>query len=459
MNMRHDMLKVWRTRVASLAAAALMLGTTQALADQWNDKTTMRFTSPVRVPGATLPAGEYVFELMDLKSSRHMVQIWNSDETDIIATTHAVPVKRQDPQGTTTVMFAAPNGATAPALKAWYYPGTLYGHEFIYPGDEARDISVRTKTLVLSDDAREGSETGGALRMYQADGSNSEWRADDAVIREWHDWSKNANVRARTVTEAAESEEKRAATAPMVTSSPEGMSVSVGELEEQPSHYIGQTISVDAEVEKVLGPRVFTIDEPNWIDLDGEVLVHMPSALATLVRPDDRVRITGTVRPFVKADFEQDWSWFGDDSDKVSVSLERRPVLVATKIIGGDDDRAMFIAKSESEGSTANAAGTRENRANPTVSSVVAIAPVAVGRYVELEQVKVDRVTDNGFFITSGDTSVFVRPADGNQTTVRAGETVSIDGIVLTMPSSMRDQFDKMHSRGSSVYVYATDVS
>jgi hypothetical protein len=81
---------------------------------------------------------------------------------------------------------------------------------------------------------------------------------DDATLREWASWQQ----------ERGDAATRASATA--VQADRQGMQVSVDDLEDNPTKYIGQFISVDAEVEKVFGPRLFTIDEPNWADLDGD---------------------------------------------------------------------------------------------------------------------------------------------------------------------------------------------
>ena len=51
-----------------------------AKADEWNKKTTVTFSAPVEIPGVgaqVLPAGTYVFKLLDSQSDRHIVQIFN----------------------------------------------------------------------------------------------------------------------------------------------------------------------------------------------------------------------------------------------------------------------------------------------------------------------------------------------------------------------------------------------
>ena len=42
-------------------------------------------------------------------------------------------------------------GASAPAaITAWFHARRRYGHEFVCPYEQARDIARRTRTLVLS---------------------------------------------------------------------------------------------------------------------------------------------------------------------------------------------------------------------------------------------------------------------------------------------------------------------
>ena len=45
-----------------------------------------------------LPAGTYVFKLMNPQSNRHIVQIFNKDQTKIYATILAIPNYRLKPK-------------------------------------------------------------------------------------------------------------------------------------------------------------------------------------------------------------------------------------------------------------------------------------------------------------------------------------------------------------------------
>jgi len=103
-----------------------------ARADQWNKKTIVTFSDAVEIPGQVLPAGTYVFRLADSSTDRHIVQIWNADETQILATTITIPNTRFEPPDKSIFEFEERAGDSPMALKVWFYPGDTTGHEFIY---------------------------------------------------------------------------------------------------------------------------------------------------------------------------------------------------------------------------------------------------------------------------------------------------------------------------------------
>lgn len=142
--MRHSM-RTELTRLTALAVVALsaVVFPGNATADTWNERTELTFTQPVMIPGATLPPGTYTFKLADTDGSRHLVQVFEGELDEIVALTQAVPVRRQQPTGETILTFN-PSDSGVPALKAWYYPNSAYGHEFIYPEKEAQRIAERS---------------------------------------------------------------------------------------------------------------------------------------------------------------------------------------------------------------------------------------------------------------------------------------------------------------------------
>jgi hypothetical protein len=117
-------------------------------ADQYNKKTVMTFNQPIEIPGQILPAGTYTFKLLDSPSDRHIVQIFNADGSQIIATVLAINDYRLQPTGRTVVKFAERPGDNPEALKAWFYPGDNFGQEFVYPKTRAIELAVAVKEPV-----------------------------------------------------------------------------------------------------------------------------------------------------------------------------------------------------------------------------------------------------------------------------------------------------------------------
>lgn len=145
------------TALKTLSCLALFgaLLTPTAQADAWNRKTTVTFSAPVEIPGVhlagwgVLPAGTYVFKILDSQSDRHIVQISNKEETTIYATILAIPNYRIKATDKTVMTFAERAAGEPEALRAWFYPGRNWGEEFVYPKSRALAIAKATNTPVL----------------------------------------------------------------------------------------------------------------------------------------------------------------------------------------------------------------------------------------------------------------------------------------------------------------------
>jgi hypothetical protein len=126
-----------------------------AQADDWNRKTTVTFSGPVEIPGVhlkgwgVLPAGTYVFKILDSQSDRNIVQIFNKDETTIYATILAIPNYRLKATNKTVITFRERAAGEPEALRAWFYPGRNWGEEFVYPKATAIELAKSTNVPVL----------------------------------------------------------------------------------------------------------------------------------------------------------------------------------------------------------------------------------------------------------------------------------------------------------------------
>jgi hypothetical protein len=123
-----------------------------ASAQTWNKRTSVTFSGPVEIPGVgaqVLPAGTYVFRLLDSQSDRHIVQIFNEDESHLYATILAIPNYRLQATDKTVMTFAERAVGEPQAIRAWFYPGDNSGQEFVYPKKRAVELAKITNQPVL----------------------------------------------------------------------------------------------------------------------------------------------------------------------------------------------------------------------------------------------------------------------------------------------------------------------
>jgi hypothetical protein len=176
-------------KVLWCAAAITAFVAPAAHADEWNKKTILTFSGPVQVPGATLPAGSYVFKLADIPGNRHVVQVFDKDERRIYTTILAIPNDRLEPTDKPVVLFAETARGTAQAVKVWYYPGERTGNEFVYPKSQAMKIAKASheRVLAYNDDATITNTAGEvpssmkSARVGYFD-ENGNWQTEDRTV-------------------------------------------------------------------------------------------------------------------------------------------------------------------------------------------------------------------------------------------------------------------------------------
>lgn len=122
-------------------------------ADEWNRKTVVTFSAPVEVPGVdaqVLPAGTYVFKIMDSPSNRHIVRIFSEDETHVYTTILAIPNYRMRSTDKTVMTFGERAAGEPQAIRTWFYPGRNWGEEFVYPKKRALELARLVNEPVLA---------------------------------------------------------------------------------------------------------------------------------------------------------------------------------------------------------------------------------------------------------------------------------------------------------------------
>lgn len=119
--------------------------------DEWNLSTRFTVNHPFEVPGLVLqPDTRYVIQLYDSPAERHVVQIFNGDQTKLLTTFMAVSDLRQEPADNTVFTFIETEPGYPLPMKEWFYPGRITGLEFIYPRQQAMEIARHAIEPVLA---------------------------------------------------------------------------------------------------------------------------------------------------------------------------------------------------------------------------------------------------------------------------------------------------------------------
>ncbi len=132
------------------AAAIALFAASGAHADEWNKKTYLTFSGPVQIPGATLPAGTYLFQLADPDNSRHVVMVASKDGTHVYGMFLTIPNDRLNTPDENVIMFGESPAGAPQAVQAWWYPGDRVGEEFVYPKTQAVAIARANHKNVLA---------------------------------------------------------------------------------------------------------------------------------------------------------------------------------------------------------------------------------------------------------------------------------------------------------------------
>lgn len=145
-------MKALRTVVELLSLAVLIaVFASPANASDFDKLTIFTFSHPVEIPGGkVLPAGTYVFKVLDAAADRNVVQVFNKDQTKLYATFLTVFDYRPQPSDKVIVKFSETPAGGPEAIKEWFYPGEKYGWEFVYPKSRALSLAKAAKQTVPS---------------------------------------------------------------------------------------------------------------------------------------------------------------------------------------------------------------------------------------------------------------------------------------------------------------------
>jgi len=117
---------------AAAAFGLALLAAPQARAGQMDKITVVTIDQPVEIPGVVLGAGTYEFKIAGADMP-DVVQIFDRDGRQLVATLMAIPVYRSTPSDDSTIKVGERSAGSPPAIEQWFRPGENYGLEFLYP--------------------------------------------------------------------------------------------------------------------------------------------------------------------------------------------------------------------------------------------------------------------------------------------------------------------------------------
>jgi hypothetical protein len=173
---------VLRTIFGVSIGVALFASAAQA---QPEDKRTyFTFSGPIALPSVTLPAGRYMFHIVDTTGSRKVIQVLSDDQKKPYVMANTISDQRRDAPKDATVAFYESARGTPAAVKSWWYPGETIGYQFIYPRNQAKEIAKATGQPVLTtkSESTKTEETKSAeLTRVDANGRDVDVSAPDAA--------------------------------------------------------------------------------------------------------------------------------------------------------------------------------------------------------------------------------------------------------------------------------------
>jgi hypothetical protein len=116
-----------------------------------------------------------------------------------------------------------------------------------------------------------------------------------------------------------------------------GTALTVSDIMENPEMYYGQQITVVGEAQRIFGSSAFKLDEDSFLTagIDNDLVVigaaqDNPAVETTWL--NNQVQVTGTLRQYVEAEFEQEFNWFQPGAEWEGEIEESQPFLVADSV-------------------------------------------------------------------------------------------------------------------------------
>lgn len=105
----------------------------------------------------------------------------------------------------------------------------------------------------------------------------------------------------------------------------------VEDVSENTNKLIGTTVTLNGEVEEIIGPTTFVLKEKGDIFNDDKVLVILETVPEKPIVEDQDIQVAGTVRQLVVGELERDYdlTWNLEIKRKIEAEYSNIPVVIA----------------------------------------------------------------------------------------------------------------------------------
>jgi len=132
---------------------------------------------------------------------------------------------------------------------------------------------------------------------------------------------------------------------PVIVAESVALSPDPGEVTDNPTQYYNEVIAVEGEIGEFVSPGIFRMENEALFGGEGLIVLSNVGDLAQAaldsgeLGEDDQIVVTGTLRPFVRAEYEAGYDfWDANVLESLEAEYERQPVLVAREVYASAEE-------------------------------------------------------------------------------------------------------------------------
>lgn len=120
------------------------------------------------------------------------------------------------------------------------------------------------------------------------------------------------------------------------------LSLGIEDISERPDNFYSKEVALEGEIGEIKSDLAFTLSEDELIGDNEMLMVNVTGE--PIPSEEEKVVVTGMVRPYVTAEFERDYdlTWDLDVQEEIEAEYSQKPVLVVDSIYPMAEDEGLF---------------------------------------------------------------------------------------------------------------------